>query len=64
MNAENSEEKTLLIVKAYPNYQLGKPEFDWEFPDNCSTSRMLGILELIKHDLLHSWDEQIEEGER
>ncbi|MFW5895555.1 MAG: hypothetical protein ACOCT9_02305 [archaeon] len=44
--------KTLLIVKAYPNYEKGKPEYDWSFPDNCPTTRMLGILEMIKYDLL------------
>ncbi len=53
------EEKTLLIVKAYPNLELGKPEYDWEFPDSCSTTRMLGILEMIKYDLLNSWKKQV-----
>ena len=50
--------KTLLIVKAYPNYELGKPEFDWEFLDNCPTSIMLGVLDLIKADLIDNWREQ------
>ncbi len=59
---KEQEGKTLLIVKAYPNFELGKPEFDWEFPDNCSTSRMLGILDLIKYDLLTSWNQQQEEN--
>lgn len=58
--AEYSE--TLLIVKAYPNMEKGKPEYGWDFPYPCDTSRMLGILELIKHDLLHSWDEKQEEN--
>lgn len=48
------EEKILLIVKAYPNYEIGKPEYDWEFPDNCPTTRMIGILELIKNDLIQN----------
>jgi len=52
------EEKILLIVKAYPNYEKNKPEFDWEFPDNCSTSRLIGLLELIKADLIENWREQ------
>ncbi len=52
------EEKTLLIVKAYLNPEKDKPEFDWDFPDNCSTSRMLGILDLIKADLIQGWMEQ------
>lgn len=49
-------EKTLLIVKAYPNFEKGKPEYDWEFPDGCDTSRMIGILEMIKYDLLKNMD--------
>ena len=49
-------EKTLLIVKAYPNFEKGKPEYDWSFPDKCETSRMIGILEMIKHDLLKHMD--------
>ena len=52
------EVKTLLIVTASFNEETGKPEYDWQFPDNCATSRMLGILELIKFDLLTHWDEQ------
>lgn len=55
------KDKVLLIVKAAPNFQKGKAEYDWEFPDNCDSSRMLGILELIKHDLLHDWNEKVEE---
>lgn len=55
--------KVLLIVKAYPNFEKGKAEYDWEFPDKCDSSRMIGVLELIKHDLLHSWNEKIEEEE-
>lgn len=50
------EGKTLLVVKAYPNYEKGKPEYEWEFPISCDTSRMLGILEMIKHDLLNNMD--------
>ena len=53
------EYKVLLIVKAYPNFEKGKAEYDWEFPNKCDSSRMLGILELIKHDLLHDWDNKI-----
>ncbi len=56
-------EKTLLIVKANPNMELGKPEYDWEFPDKCDTSRMIGILEMIKHDLLDGWAGVAEEHE-
>ena len=47
-------EKTLLIVKAYPNRELNKPEYDWEFPDKCPTSMMIGILEMVKYDLLNN----------
>jgi len=60
-DTEEQEGKTLLIVRAYPNLKLGKPEYDWEFPTNCPTSRMLGILDLIKHDLLTQWKEDVEE---
>jgi hypothetical protein len=47
--------KVILIVKAYPNYELNKPEFDWEFPNNCPTSTMLGVMDLIKADLIDNW---------
>ena len=57
------EGKVLLVVTAYPNITIGKAEYDWEFPNNCDSSRMIGILELIKHDLLHSWNEKLEEEE-
>ncbi len=56
-----TEEKILLIVKAFPNFEKGKAEYDWEFPSNLDSSRMIGILELIKHDLLNNWNEQLEE---
>ena len=54
-------EKILLIIKAYPNFEKGKAEYDWEFPEKIDSSRMLGILDLIKHDLIHSWNENVEE---
>lgn len=54
------DEKIILIVKAYPNWEKNKPEFYWEFPDNCSSSRMIGILELIKMDIINNWLEKSE----
>lgn len=54
-------ERTLLIVKVYANIEKGKPEYDWKFPDKCDTSRMLGILEMIKYDLLKNWMEESEQ---
>ncbi len=57
------DHKVLLIVKAYPNFEQGKAEYDWEFPDKCDISRMMGVLDLIKHELLHRWKKEQEEDE-
>ena len=60
---KKEDEKILLIVRAFPNYEKGKPEYDWEFPSHADISRMLGVLDLIKFDLMLNWMEQQEELE-
>lgn len=58
---KDEESKTILVVKAYPNYELNTPEYDWEFPDNWKTSSLIGILEMIKHDLIHHNEDYTED---
>ena len=50
-------EKTILVVKVYANFEELKPEYDWEFPHTIPTSKMIGVLELIKADLIENWRE-------
>jgi len=54
------KEKIILVVKAYANLETRKPEYDWAFPDSIPTTRMIGILELIKADLLNNFSNKQE----
>ena len=53
-----NEEKDILIVRIRFNDLYNKPEYSWDFPNNIDTTRMLGVLELIRDDLLNHWYEQ------
>lgn len=55
---EEEDGKIILIVKAYPNYDLNKWEFDWDFPNTVPISGMLGVLDLVKSDLIDDWKDQ------
>ena len=50
---------TLKIVGEIEKIKQGKrPEYSWEIAEGTNITRLIGILESIKHDLLTNWEEE------
>lgn len=49
-------EKTLLVIKAHYNQTTRELDYSWTFPDRADSTRLIGLLELVKQDLLRDFD--------